>query len=472
MRKKEAGQAFILVLILLAIGALLIVPALRLTSTELKSSQIVGGKTKTLYALSAAQEWMLWNLTQPGFTNDFILGVEKIFEIDVCDTPVTITIVMQAKPGQGGVSLATEHLIKPTKEVTPSEVDNNYSGPYTYTIKLDQLSEDNSQGLDAVYDVLPPFLDYIPGTSRLRVDGGEWQSFGEPSTYPKGNQKRLRWPQGSGYFTEPMRSFEVRQVKEIEFQVTGEMSPGNSTFYNWVLLKLGDIDTLSGPVAPITVGTGAGHVGGLLEVSKDSFPNIILPGVETTIRYEVKITNLDGETHQIQSLTDYLPPGFDYCTVSPPEPEPYAITWEDCQLPSGITTSNPTEIFKMDMGTPDDPDDDRYRLYWEFSPAVPIAEYKDEEDILYLNFYARTTKDVSGTYFNEVSVEPFASIDSIFQPDDMDVTQDDFNTTYSWTTGAVMVPYYDSEAEADGESIDTNFSLTGGGVEITSWQIR
>jgi len=466
MRKRQGGQAFILVLILLAIGALLIVPMLRLTSTELKSSQIVSGKTKKLYALNAAQEWMLWNLTQPGFTSQFELGVENIFPIDVCGTPVTITIVMQAKPGEGGMVLATEHVIRPTKTVVPFEVDNSYSGPYTYTITLEQLSEDNSQGLDAVYDVLPKGLEYIPGSSRLRVDGGAWtQDIGEPSIDITGGRSRLRWP-SSGNFTEPMRFFEVRQVKDISFEVTGSLSPSNATFYNWVLLKLGDIDTLSGPQAPIKVGTGAGHVGGLLEVDKFSDPEIIQPGVETSIKYTINITNLDGETHQIQSLTDYLPPGFDYCTTDPPEPE-NAITHETCQLPSGITTDNPTEIIKMTFDTPEE-EDDRYRLYWEFSPAVSIQA----DETLTLTFWARTTKDVSGSYFNEVTVVPQTPIPSIFQPDDMYVTYEDFNTTYSWNTGAVMVPYFDSEADADGESIDTNFSLTGGGVEITSWQIR
>jgi len=472
MMKKEAGQAFILVLILLTIGALLIAPALRLSYTELKVSRLISGKTEKLYALNAAQEWMLWNLTQDGFIDTFTLGVEQEFPIDVCGTEVTITVVMQAKPGQGGVSLATDQLIKPTKTVEPSEVDNNYTGPYTYTITLDQISENTTQGLDAVYDVLPAGLEYIPGTSRLKVDGGGWEAFPDPDdTFITGGQQRLRWP-SSGYFEEPMRSFDVRQVKKIEFQVTGGLTPKGATFYNWVLLKLGGIDTISGPQAPIMVGSGAVHVGGLLQVSKESLPQIIQPGIETSILYTISVTNLDGSTHQIQSLTDYLPPGFEYCTTQPdpevpPEPEPYAVTHEACELPSGdIATSNP-EIVKMDFDTPEE-EDDRYRLYWAFSPAVDILA----GETLTMTFWARTTKDVSGAYFNEVSVEPNASVDSIFQPDDMSVTKDDFNTTYSWTTGAVMVPYFDSEAEADGESIDTNFALSVGNVEISSWQIR
>ncbi len=67
MRKREAGQALILVLIFLAIGALLVVPALRLTNTELQSSQIIERKTRALYAASAAHEWVLWALTDPDY---------------------------------------------------------------------------------------------------------------------------------------------------------------------------------------------------------------------------------------------------------------------------------------------------------------------------------------------------------------------------------------------------------------------
>ncbi|GAI13500.1 unnamed protein product, partial [marine sediment metagenome] len=120
MRKKQAGQAFILVLILLAIGALLAVPALRLSVTELKSSQIVVQKTRSLYAVSAAQEWVLWNLTDPNFASGFTTGIPKEYDFDVCGTPVNITIVMRAVAGAGAITLATDDVIRPTKTVEPS----------------------------------------------------------------------------------------------------------------------------------------------------------------------------------------------------------------------------------------------------------------------------------------------------------------------------------------------------------------
>ena len=59
MKKKQAGQAFILVLILLGIGALLVVPTLRLTDTITKGTQTITGHNRGLYACEAAQEQVM-----------------------------------------------------------------------------------------------------------------------------------------------------------------------------------------------------------------------------------------------------------------------------------------------------------------------------------------------------------------------------------------------------------------------------
>jgi hypothetical protein len=264
-----------------------------------------------------------------------------------------------------------------------------------------------------------------------------------------------------------MRDFEVRQVKEIRFELTHEFKGDDKdrVFYNWVLLKLGDIDTLSGPQAPITVGDGTNPEGGLLETSKTANPEIIQPGVETPVEYTIIINNLDDETHHIQEITDYLPPGFAYSTnIGPPaEPEPYAVYHPDSTLPSGITTSNPNEITILTK----EGAEDRYRLYWEFSPAVSIAS----GETLTLTFWALASREVSGSYYNEFVVIPSTPIPSIFQPDDMDVTYDDFNATYSWNSGAVIVPAYDTSSDADGITIDSNMALILGGITITSWGV-
>jgi len=53
----------------------------------------------------------------------------------------------------------------------------------------------------------------------------------------------------------------------------------------------------------------------------------------------------------------------------------------------------------------------------------------------------------------------------------MNVTYEDFNTTYSWNTGAVIVPAYDTSSESEGITINANMALILGGITITSWGV-
>ncbi|MBI2288442.1 MAG: hypothetical protein HYU83_05680, partial [Chloroflexi bacterium] len=276
MRKGETGQALILVLILLVVGALLIIPALRLTDTGLKSSQIVTNQVKALYAAESAQEYVMWKLIYDDFASEFTYdGQEAYLQFNCCGIPVDILVIMRATVAKGAVILATDDVIQPTKSVIPATAPDGSSRTYTYYIRLEQLSDNTSQGLDAVYDILPGELSgltYITGSSKLRVDGGEWESFGDPSIAGPaagyGNYRRLRWP-ASGVFDSPIRDFAVRQVKEIQFQVSGSLS-NNKNYVNWVVLD--PWDSLSGPQALLTVGspsnTDIWGTAGMFEVSK------------------------------------------------------------------------------------------------------------------------------------------------------------------------------------------------------------
>jgi len=44
--------------------------------------------------------------------------------------------------------------------------------------------------------------------------------------------------------------------------------------------------------------------------------------------------------------------------------------------------------------------------------------------------------------------------------------------TYSWNSGIVIVPAYDSEAESEGTEIDANLALEADGVRIISWYVQ
>jgi len=480
MRKKEIGQAFIMVLILLGIGALLVVPSLRLTGTSLKSGQVVERQIKGLYAADAAQEYILWKLLWGDLAGDLMLQYDPEFpdeppsvhyDLDVCGVPAGVTVVMRAKEGEGGMVLATDDKIRPTKTVKcgdeepPDEIPNDWSGTVTYTIRLEYLSDDDpTVGLDAIYDILPigfkpASSHYVDNSSYLRVDGGEWQWIPDPDVQIDQNQYRLLWPADYNYQTREgafsshpefygIEDFEVRQVKEIKFQVEGSL-PDNSVQSNWVVLKMGDEDntsTLSGPQAPITVGSpanpGVYTAGALFEVTKFSNPEVIPPGEPVDIEYTISIKNVDGTvTHHIASVTDFLPFGFTYIDGST----------------SGITIEEPVKTWSDDI--------ERWVLTWEPGVQLLAGETKT------LTFWAHTDElDVSGSYYNEfIAVPSGVTSPKIFF--NIGILAEEFMQNYSWNTGAVIVPAYDSSSEAEGITIDANMSLIIAGITITSWQV-
>ncbi len=82
-RRGESGQAFIMLLIILAIGTLLVVPAMNLTSTSLKSSAIVQKEVTSLYAADGAQEYVMWKLRWTVWGGSLERDVYNYFAVDV-----------------------------------------------------------------------------------------------------------------------------------------------------------------------------------------------------------------------------------------------------------------------------------------------------------------------------------------------------------------------------------------------------
>ena len=65
LSKRESGQAFILVLILLLMGGLMLPPLLSFVSTGLKANQVYEEKTDELYAADAGVEYAIYNIRTP-----------------------------------------------------------------------------------------------------------------------------------------------------------------------------------------------------------------------------------------------------------------------------------------------------------------------------------------------------------------------------------------------------------------------
>ena len=445
MKNRQAGQALILVLILLAIGATMVIPMLQFAFTTSRTSQIATENLKNLYAAEGGQNYVVWRLLKTDYIRTFTFdGQRDDFQVDVCGTPVTCTVIMRAVPGWRGVTLATDDIIKPTKIVSPTTNDGT-TQTYTYTITLEQISDITSQGLDAVYDILPDAFNktwqYVTDSSTLSVDGGTPQHIDDPLREVDGGQLRLRWP-ASGNFASPVRDFYPGQIKQISFRVTGAMGP-NTKNYNWVVLK--PWNTLSGAQAPITRGLGTTPNNGMLSAYKIADRPFVLPGTPTPVRYTVVIQN-QGKLDKISQIHDYLPSGFSYSMGST----------------TGITTQNPQYREYELINTVN-----RQHLIWTFLPTITI----DKGQTLYLNFTAIANQPSTGNYYNEMTIIPENPIPSVFA--NIGVTRQDFNTSYTWNSSPVLVPAYDSETEAGGTTIDARLGVEFGvGAWVSSWQVR
>ena len=88
MKNRESGQALVLALILLALGALLVIPTLNLTTTSTKYHQLIGGKTVQSYSADSGMEYALCKLyNAPGeYTGT---PLDETFNLN--DTTVRIT---------------------------------------------------------------------------------------------------------------------------------------------------------------------------------------------------------------------------------------------------------------------------------------------------------------------------------------------------------------------------------------------
>ncbi|MFC1984056.1 hypothetical protein ACFLVO_03490 [Chloroflexota bacterium] len=475
MKKKEIGQALIMVLILLGIGALLVVPSLRLTDTILGSTQDLTMRNRGLYACEAAQEQVMWMLYHGTLVTDLPSDGDSMdITVDVCGTLVDLNITMRAVELEGGVVLSSNHTIMPTKAVDPTTaVSDSDDGPFTYTISLDQVSSDTTRGLDAVYDILSDEFKakaddaYIWNSSEISDDGENWVPIDNPDFL---TNSLLRWP-ATGSFGEPFRTFMPGQVKYLRFSLASTFNHNDEVVCNWVVLKVGDgvdpendVFTLSGPQAAITVGdpvdefgeplTACTDAGGVFEVYKSTDPSpLIIPPLQVTpVEYTVHISNMDNNQNFVTRIEDYLPPGFSYVTGSTNS----LIT--DNQDPHEPQLVNRNGV-------------DRYLLLWD-SVQLGAEGYKIEPgEEATLIFTSLAEQGVSGNYYNEIIVLPKNFPDPVAFNYIDGFPESGYGETYSWNTGVVIVPAYDAEADADGVSIDTNLALDPDGVSIISWHV-
>jgi len=465
-RKKESGIAFVLVLIILAIGALTVVPALRLSFSSLRSIDIQDRLNKGFYAAESAQNFVQWDLYYGDLMQElgFLEGQNSAnFTTDICGTPVDVSVIMRATELEGGVTLATDDTILPSKTVNTGldppdfATDKNHNGPYTYIITVSQESSNTTNGLDRIYDIIStsfsPGSVYL-GPSEISDDGTNWTTIDDPLEEKIVSNQRLRWP-ATGDFASPFRDFVPGQEKYLRFRIQKKPKFDNITICNYVMVKVGDVLTVSDAQAQITVGPtypgeSACNDGGVFEVITESDPVVIPPNESTNVTYTLTITNLLNQNKGVYLIESYLPPGFTY--IGP--------------TTTNMTTTpnwDPITEYVVRNGV------ERQLLTWNEtqlgSAGFPLASGENST----LIFVANADQDVSGSYYNEVLVAPKSYPDpGAFTIDDPYLVAS-YGQAYSWRSGVIIVPAYDANTLADGANITSNMSVDPNTVSVISW---
>lgn len=243
MKRQEKGQVIILVLILLAVGALLIVPTLQYASTGLKAYQVSRELLTEQYAADAAVEDAMWRLKfnvdfpdpdPPEIVNrDSLVNAGDRVTYSVTVNGIQVPVVVEL-PNQDP---------EPAPEKTPgihlhAAADRNprWTKPgantFTYTIIMANYGTAMLQ-VREIQDLLPPGYSYDgPTLGEFYKTNTEKVTFtDDPTTLPDG---KLQW-----ILPNPNvgRSWQGVPPSTLSFSVTAD--PDWGIYYNqaWVSYK-------------------------------------------------------------------------------------------------------------------------------------------------------------------------------------------------------------------------------------------
>ncbi len=170
--KKQRGQALILVLIALAVGSLLIFPALQYVSTGLIGARVSEKLLLNQYAADAAVEYTLWQLTYDvdglttGLDPDNPSSTDTI-TVNGIDVPVTASISVSPETDDGTLLTLTPesgvHLGAAMDILPPSWTEPGESAQFTHLVYVYNYGTSESKP-KALYQQLDPRLTYEAGS--------------------------------------------------------------------------------------------------------------------------------------------------------------------------------------------------------------------------------------------------------------------------------------------------------------------
>ncbi len=438
MLRRQRGQAFILVLILLAVGGLLITPALNLASTGLQSRMTQHTNLMEYYATDGAQEYSLWLLGDPDFVADLINSPEGEvgpFYIILNRVNAEYSLSWQAAEdaAPSGAPL-TDDRYRITVVVTPDNVPvpDTYK-EFTYSITLQYMHpEVVTEPLEQLQVTVPPKFTYMTGS----VSGLAGQEPSQTGSFNAGYT--YTWD------FDPAISFDYWEEKAMGFEAYA--TPSEYTYYTEVDVRTATPRGATGPTAPIIVGNPPETGVPRLAVTKTVDPIIIPPTIPTLLTYTISLENQSSEvTIPVLTIEDFLPVGFTYLPIDP------GVVSGSVFTRFGEAPFDPQKwiLFEVDDGIY------RHDLEWSFTPTGNL--YVNPGETLTLSFQVIGIVDSSGTYANEVFITAPGAL---------------VGAEYSWPTGGVIVPQFDIDANSGGTNLRVVTEVTGGSHNIKSWVVE
>jgi len=480
VRRGQKGQLMLLVLVLLAVGSVILVPLLRLSQTAVTNTGNVDRIDKGVFVVDAAQHVAMWKLLRGGLTSNMSMDGDTVdFTVSLCSATADISITMKAVENESGVVLSANYTMLPMKTVSPDIMAISDFVTLTYIIELKQVSSNNTADLEYIYDILPKDLFtgnslddvYELGSSETSLDGASWTSIGDPlfetsGSKNYGGQIRLRWPATGNFTDEAFKNIGVANSHYLRFNAFADSPNQDGVHCNWAVIQAGAVPTPSGPQASVIVGDENQDRDlcandGVFSAWKTSSPEIIPPLVETAVTYTIHITNTSGSSQRIGRVEDILPPGFRYISENASLIDGASVNNTILQAYSENRTFNGVERQATWWESGNDVGDQLTNNGWSMAAGENIT----------LTFRALASQGVSGSYFNEVFITDVGGtgVSAIFT--DIGLESGSYST-YSWNSGTVIVPAYDSETTSGSENITANFGLDINGITINSWQVK
>ena len=434
MISSEKGFALVSVLIFMALGTLMVVPALKLANSTLGLKQLRTLTLQDQYARDGGAEHAMWKLQYGGGTGELTQASQTIeYTIVLNGISTDVVIQLRAEPGLSGQGLANAGFkILPDSTVSPMNPSPGVPATFDYEITLQQLDPDATGTIDEIWNQLPPGFTYVDDSSASPdFTVGNPVS---PADYdPVNDVQTIHW-----LFSPPINLVEYGQIKRMTFQA--DAIPQNNTRYcNEVALKPNA--ERAGKSSIIELGTPPqlGCDGMQVPVTLGASPGIVPPNLSTTVTFTATYTNMDIGAHELDEITVVLAPGFTYDAGSAAE------------FGSNMTTDEPTVVLV----------DGRHELKWDTFPAKPVPFAVDQ--VRTQAFKATTTPTESGSAYAEVFTK-------IVGPCDYAPCILGLETGYSWQVGVTIVPAYDVRSEAEITSGWGN-AIPGGGVSLESWNV-